>query len=333
MLVFRTDASEKIGFGRLKRSAYLASLLKKKTGIFFCVNNNKVVGRFLEDRHTPYCWLNDLEKFQKTPTEIQSIVFDLAEFSPSDIEFLRWAMANHIRTVQITDLGLCQQPVDYIIDASLEKLFPYDEKEKEHVLNGPEYMLLHHKFRHFNKVQRGYRKQIKNVFVSLGGGVEYRDLRNVIDLLNRRQFNIKTATGFFMKKAGRKSLKRLYPRLKLVGHTESLARSLFEADVAVINSGMTAAEAAAVGTPALYLYHHNEQKYIAQSFAKYGTGLEIAHIEEVSSENLVNALNSLTWEKRIAMGTKGKQLIDGKGASRIVEFCLRRRQPIVEPLR
>ncbi|MDQ1350090.1 MAG: UDP-2,4-diacetamido-2,4,6-trideoxy-beta-L-altropyranose hydrolase [Acidobacteriota bacterium] len=318
MLIFRTDASEKTGFGHLKRSVYLASLLKKKTEILFCVNNNKAVGRFLEERHTPYCWAKELENLQKTPTEIKSVVFDLREFSVQDIEFVRWAKANHIHTVQVTDLGLSQQPVDYIIDASIEKMFPYDEGV--HVLDGPQYTLLHHKYRHFNKVERKYRKHIKNIFVSLGGGVEYRQLRNLVDILDRHRYHIKVAAGFTMKKAGRKSLTRLYPRLRFVGKTDSLARAFFEADAAIITAGTAAAEAAAVGTPALYLHYHGEQKFIAQIFEKHGAGLEIANIDDVSEEKLITVLNSLTWEKRIAMGNKGKQLVDGNGAVRIVEF-------------
>jgi spore coat polysaccharide biosynthesis predicted glycosyltransferase SpsG len=318
MLIFRTDASEKTGFGHLKRSVYLASLLKKKADILFYVNNNKAVGRFMEERHTPYCWAKELEKLQKTPTEIKSVVFDLLEFSVQDIEFLRWAKANHIHTVQVTDLGLSRQPVDFIIDASVEKLFPYNEGDP--VLDGPGYTLLHHKYRHFNKVHRKYRKQIKNIFISLGGGVEYRQLKDLIDILDRHRYHIKTASGFVMKKAGRKSLARLYPRLRSVGKTDSLARAFFEADAAIITAGTAAAEAAAVGTPALYLHYHEEQKFIAQTFEKQGAGLEVANINDVSEEKLIALLNSLTWEKRIEMGNKGKQLVDGNGASRIVAF-------------
>lgn len=318
MLIFRTDASEKTGFGHLKRSVYLASLLRKKTGSLFCVNNNKAVNRFLEERHTPYCWTKELENLQKTPTEIKGVVFDLREFSVQDIEFVRWAKANHIHTIQVTDLGLSRQPVDYIIDASIEKLFPYDEEG--HVLSGPEYTLLHHKYRHFNKVARKYRKHIKNIFISLGGGVEYRQLRNLIDILDRHRYNIKAAVGFTMKKAGRKSLARLYPRPRFVGKTDSLARSFFEADAAIITAGTAAAEAAAVGTPALYLYYHGEQKFIAETFQKHGAGLEIANIDDISEEKLIALLNSLTWEKRITMGNKGKQLVDGSGAARITAF-------------
>ncbi|MCP5102134.1 MAG: hypothetical protein GY950_02080 [bacterium] len=318
MLIFRTDASAETGFGHLKRSVYLASLLKNKIDILFCVNKDKVVLRFLEDRGTPYCLTKDLEKQEKEPGKIKSVVFDLREFSPEDTRFLERAKQKKIKTVQVTDLGLSQQPVDYTIDASIEKLFPY-EKEKQ-LLDGPGYALLHQKFRHFNKVKRKYRKTVKNVFISLGGGVQYRQLKALTDFLNRHRFNIKTAAGFYLKKSARKALKRLYPRLRFVGKTDNLARSFFETDVAVITAGTAAAEAAAVGTPALYLHYHKEQQFIAQSFEKKGTGLEISNIDDLLKGKFLDILSSLTLEKRIDMGNKGKQLVDGNGACRIVEF-------------
>lgn len=318
MLIFRTDASVNKGFGHLKRSAYLASLLKKKIDILFCVNNDKVVSRFLEDRNIPYCFLTELINLEKKP--IKSIIFDIREFSSSDIEFLNWAKGNIIHTVQLTDLGLSQQPVEYTIDASIEQLFPYDKNKQ--VLKGPDYALLHHKFRHFNKVRRKYRKKIKNIFVSLGGTVQYRQVKKIVDLLNRYRYNIKVSPGFYLKKAGRKALKRRNRRIRFVGKTDNLARSLFEADVALITSGMAAAEAAAVGTPALYFYHHNEQKFIADTFEKHGAGSEISNIDDVIKlgENIIEIINSLTVEKRIEMGNKGKKLVDGSGACRIVDF-------------
>jgi spore coat polysaccharide biosynthesis predicted glycosyltransferase SpsG len=323
MLVFRTDASVTTGFGHLKRSTYLASLLKNKTEILFCINNDKVAARFLEDRRTPFCSikeLNDLER--KKPGEIKSIVFDLREFSPADIELLDWAKKQGIRTVQVTDLGMCRQPVDCTIDSSLVQLFPYDTPpaKDKHALLGPAYTILHHKFRHFNKVERKYRQRVKNIFVSLGGAAQYRHLKELIDLLNRHQFNIKTAAGFYLRKAARKTLKRLYPRLRLVGKVESLARPLFEADVAIVTAGVAAAEAAAVGTPALYFHYHAEQLAIAQSFQQQGAGLSISGIDDISNSGLIEVIRSLTLEKRVEMGTRAKQLVDGRGAARIVEL-------------
>ncbi len=319
MLIFRTDASVNTGFGHLKRSAYLASLLKSKTGILFCVNNDKGVLRFLEERNTPFRLAGDLDMAEQNKSgEITGIVFDLREFSPGDIQLLRRAKESNIVTVQVTDLGLSQQPADYTIDASIRQLFPYDDEKQ--VLLGPEYALLHHKYRHFNKVKRKYRKKIKNIFISLGGAVQYRRLKRLVDLLGRHGFNMKTAAGFYLKKSERKSLTQLYPRLRFVGKTESLARPFFEADAAIITAGVAAAEAAAVGTPALYVHYHKEQQFIAETFQKYGAGLEISNIDDVLNGSLIDMLVSLTVEKRIEMGTKAKQLVDGGGASRVVTF-------------
>lgn len=316
MLIFRTDASAKIGFGHIKRSTYLASLLKSKTAYEFCINSDKVAARFLNERGIPYRFLKEINSLKKEP--ITAVVFDLRTFSPSDVNFLNWARENHVVTVQITDLGLSQQPVDYTIDGTGAQLFPYD-KNKE-VLAGPEYMILNHRYRHFNKVKRKYRKRARNIFVSLGGTVGYRRLRRLIELLSRHRLNLKIAPGYYLKNSARKTLRRLYPRLRFVGKTETLARAFFEADIALITSGVAAAEAAVVGTPCLYFHCHDQQKFIAQTYEKLGVGLEISNIDDLIEENILEAIQSLTLEKRIEMGTKAKKLADGNGAVRIVQF-------------
>jgi spore coat polysaccharide biosynthesis predicted glycosyltransferase SpsG len=322
MLIFRTDPSVETGVGHLKRSVYLASLLKKKIDILFCIPKDKVVSRLLEERNIPYCMLKELNVIKQESSKIKSIVFDLRKFSSMDIEWLKQAKERNITTIQITDLGMNQQPVDYTIDASIEQLFPFDEKKQ--VLIGPDYTLLHHKFRHFNKVRRKYRRRVRNIFVSLGGSVQYRQLRKVVDLLSRFRFNVKAAPGFYLKKSGRKILKRLYPGLRFVGKTDNLARAFFEADVAFITTGMAVAEAAAVGTPCLYFHNNEREKGIAKSFENQGVGLDISHIDNLPEGDIIEIIHSLTVEKRIEMGNKGKKLVDGNGARRIVDFFERK---------
>ena len=318
MIIFRTDASVKTGFGHLRRSTYLASLLKNKTGILFCISSkkDKIVTRYLEERRWSYCSLKQLH--QLTDSSIKSVVFDLRYFSAEDIQLIQQAKANNWTTVQVTDLGLSQQEVDYTIDASIEKKFPYSKDKK--VLNGPDYAILNHKFRHFHKVKRKYRKKIKKVFVCLGGAVEYRKLRKIIDLLSRQQLDVKIAPGFYLKKSAQKTLRRIYPGIHFVGKTESLARSFFEADVALISPGVAAYEAAAAGTPALYFYYHDEQKTIANSLENKGVGLEISNIDDLLHVNLTEKMSALTVEKRIDMGDKAKQLVDARGVDRIIDF-------------
>ena len=330
MIIFRTDASVKTGFGHLKRSSYLASFCSSKTAVLFCLGTtkDKTVTRFLEERKWPYCSIKQVNRLEDPA--IKGIVFDLRYFTDEDIQLIHRARARHWTTVQITDLGLSQQEVDFFIDAAVEPMFPYGEDKQ--VLSGPAYAILHTKFRHFHRVKRKYRQQIKKVFVCLGGAVEYRNLRNIVDLLSRYRFNIKIAPGFYLKKSAQKILKRIYPGLGFVGKTESLARPFFEADVALITPGVAAYEAAAVGTPALYFYYHNEQQWIARTLAQKGVGLEISNIDDLEcvkgvkgvSGNMgnmvVNKIKELTLEKRIDMGNKGKQLVDALGVYRLVDF-------------
>ncbi|MCP4154811.1 MAG: hypothetical protein GY757_44225, partial [bacterium] len=139
-------------------------------GIFFCVNSDKAVAKFLQERNIPYCLLKNIKSLKEK--KISCIVFDLREFTPEDFELLEWASREGIATIQVTDLGLSQCRVDYTIDASIDKLFPYEEGKQ--ILNGPAYTLLHQKFRHFNKLKRHHRKCVKYLLVSLGGGVQYR---------------------------------------------------------------------------------------------------------------------------------------------------------------
>jgi spore coat polysaccharide biosynthesis predicted glycosyltransferase SpsG len=321
MIIFRTDASVKTGFGHLKRSSYLASLLRSKTAVLFCLGSlkDKTVTRYLEEKKWSYCSLKQANRLEDPG--VKGIIFDLRYFADDDLRLIERARARQWVTVQITDLGLSQQEVDYTIDASVEPMFPYGEQKQ--VLSGPAYAILHTRFRHFHRVKRKYRRQIRTVFICLGGAVEYRNLRRMIDLLSRQGFHLKIAPGFYLKKSAQKILRRIYPGIRFVGKTESLARSFFEADAALITTGVATFEAAAVGTPALYFYYHDEQRWIARVLENRGVGLEISNIADLGTVTVVDKIKELTLEKRIDMGSKGKQLVDAGGVYRIMDFLER----------
>ena len=186
MIVFRTEASQETGFGHIKRTALLASLLRNKTEILFCIGKDKTAARFLKEKNFSCCRLNQLPE-----KDINTIIFDLRHFSETDIQLLKRARTGNRKTVQITDLGLSQQDVDYTIDCAVDRLFPYPPDR--HLLSGPDYTILHNKFRHFNKLNRKYRKTIGNIFISLGGGIDYKRLRTMVDLLSRHRYKLKIA--------------------------------------------------------------------------------------------------------------------------------------------
>ena len=318
MFIFRIDSSPHTDFWRLNRSCYLASLLKKKTEILFCIDHDKRLINFLRERKFHLCLSENFEKLKKQ--SFRSILFDLKFFTKEDIEFLKWAKKNGAKTIQITDLGLNQQDVDFTIDASIERLSPYD-KEKQTLL-GPDYVILHHKYRHFKKIKREYRKKIKKIFILMGENTEYRELRKIVDLFCRRNYDLKIFSGNCIKKSNQKVLKRIYPSIKFAGETESLARLFFESDITLLYAGEAAYKAACTGTPFVYLYSDKRQGFIANSFEKHGAGLkiEIKKNLNLKNANLIEHLDSLTFEKRVKMGNKGKKFVDAIGVYRIINF-------------
>jgi spore coat polysaccharide biosynthesis predicted glycosyltransferase SpsG len=322
MIVFRTDASQNTGFGRLVRSTYLASLLRSKTDdVLFCVKKDKAVGRFLDERGWTFCWLKEFNRLKNLP--LKGAVFDVSDFTDEDHRLIKRARANpthSLKTVQFIEPGVTRQDVDYVIDASVQPPQPGGEDNPGAVLHGPGYAVLHTRFRHFNQIKRKYRRSVKYVLVCLGGCVSYRLLRKTVDVLSRYRFDVKVAPGMYLKKSSQKILRRIYPDVRFVGDTDNLARAFYEADAAVVTPGNAAYEAAAAGTPALYFFHRKEQKPEAGAFQQKGVGLAIASVDELPKINLSDIIADLSLEKRIEMGEKGKQLVDAKGVYRLLDF-------------
>jgi spore coat polysaccharide biosynthesis predicted glycosyltransferase SpsG len=302
LLVFRTEGSPQVGWHRLERSLYLATLLRPEIDILFCVNKDKPSIEQLQKKKFDFCLTAALPGLKQR--DIGAILFDLGHFAAEDNGLLTWARQNNIKTLQLGQPEGPNQAALFVIDP----------------LADPAYAVLHHKFRHFNRSRRKYRKKIKHVFINLGDTVDYRDLRAVVDRLSRLQLHLKVAPGFSIKKANKKALKRIYPGVGFVGRCESLARAYFEADAAVIAAPYAPYEAAAVGTPALYLCYGGLTEAVADRFADRGAGIKIANPRQALKSGIVETLDRLTLEARTQLGNSAKNLVDARGVYRIIDF-------------
>jgi spore coat polysaccharide biosynthesis predicted glycosyltransferase SpsG len=313
MIVFRADLSPQSGLFRLRRCAWLAALLKKRVPVRIRCREDKKAAKFLAARGIP-------AEVAKEPgamdlAGITALVFDLAEFSAADVRLLENAKKAGVKTLQIVDPGGAGQPADLLLQ-------PFTEAESQDgggrdVLQGPAYALLHHKFRHFHQARRKYRGKIRNLFINLGDLLPYRDLRLVIDTLHRLRLQMKIAPGLSLKKADRRNLMKIYPGIHFCGRSESPARAYFEADLALISPGDEALEAAAVGTPALYMPMAKGQESLADAWTAKEFGVKIPSLADFSVSALRDAMVPLTLERRERMGAAGRALVDGLGVQRL----------------
>ena len=300
MILLRADAGAdgSEGFFRL---LYLAQLLHRRHPVRFLLPAEKAAAKTLKERKFPF--LSPQEEFPWAETT--AVLFDLPTFSSGDLHLLAQTKKLGLPTAQFAETGTTMPGADLTVDfAARPELFP-----------------LHQRFRHFQRLERKYRRRVRRIFLGLGDAVDYRQIKEIVDLLRRARFQIKVAPFPAFKKSHAKALRRLTrgtPGIGFTGKAECLARPLFEADVAVILSGQRTYEAAACGTPALYFAATPGQKKAAEQFAAAGAGIFAGDISELIEGKWLETVRDLSFEKRLEMGRKGKARIDGLGVHRVL---------------
>jgi len=316
MIIFRADISAQTGLQHLRRCAYLAALLKKNNQVLICSRKDKKTAKFLAERNIPTEFIKD--PCAMDLAGITAIVFDLPNFSVPDSALFEKAAKAGVKTVQIIGIEGEFQPADFCV-------LPFPGAAPTAatgtaLLAGAEYALLHHKFRHFNKAKRKYCKNIKIIFINLGDLLPYRELRQIIDTLHRLHFKMKIVPGLNLKKADKRNLLKIYPGIHFCGRSESPARAYFEADLALVPPGEEAWEAAAVGTPALYLSLDPGLAALAETCSGLGIGVKIPPLADWSVQSVRAAIAPLDPGQREKMGVAGKALVDGLGVQRFLKI-------------
>jgi len=313
MIVFRADLAPQTGLRPLRRCAWLAALLKKNNPVRICSREEKKTAKFLASQSIPFTLGKDPDAMDLDG--VKAVVFNLPHFFVAENSLMEKARRTGVKTIQIISAaGAIRQPVDILVQPLIET--ETRTEDGQIVLSGPAYALLHHKFRHFQKARRKYRKNIKNIFISLGDLLAYRDLRRLVDTLHRLRFKMKIAPGLNLKKADKRNLMKIYPGSHFCGRSESPARAYFEADLALVPAGEEILEAAAAGTPAIYFCQDPAQEALAASWAEHQAGLAFGKLEALTLDSFRDAIAPLDLERREAMAAAGKKLVDGLGVQR-----------------
>jgi spore coat polysaccharide biosynthesis predicted glycosyltransferase SpsG len=110
--------------------------------------------------------------------------------------------------------------------------------------------------------------------------------------------------------------------LELVKNPANMAPLLLWADVAISGAGGTVWELACLGLPAIVIALSQDQREIAQGLAQNDVAISLGWHANLSQERIGDVLSSLIGdrERRVAMGERGRKLVDGRGAERVVVF-------------
>jgi len=273
-----------------------------------------------------------------SPGDAQSVKDGAAEFLPAavvldgyhfDAEFQRMVLDLDCKTVVVDDTGhLKKYYADIILNQNLGagvELYP-DIPNGCRLLLGSPYALLRREF-------LGRQQGLKNapdiatrILVTLGGS----DPDNVtmkvleaIDRLGRKNLEVVVVAGganvHFGALASRAERMGCKPKVRQA--VDNMPELMEWAHLAVSAAGSSCWEMAYMGLPNIVISLAENQRGIARSVGEYGCSMNLGWYETVSVESLAAALDDLSAQPgtRAAMSVKGRELIDGKGAARVME--------------
>jgi len=318
MILFWTDPSAPGGWSRLERCVTLGVNALSRNGLALALPRPGRAAGYLSGRRVNfYTQERVLGDF---PEETRLLVLDMAV--PGETA-QRMAAACRNRKVPV---AVINDPGDATEFSADFRLGGWPAAEPAGEPPGMEWAILHPRFRHVHRLNRNYPGKPRRILLHLEDRLEFRSLSDLIDPLWRAGYRLRIGPVAAIRGNLKRALTRKFSGIRWVGAVECMARPFHEADAAVIAPGAAAFEAAAAGTPALYLCGNKGERKAAARLEELGLGFTADSPKEV--------LAGLDEDTLRRCGETARGLVDGRGLFRTLDFLRSRgvlpRKPEVE---
>jgi spore coat polysaccharide biosynthesis predicted glycosyltransferase SpsG len=203
----------------------------------------------------------------------------------------------------------------------------YDVAEWTRGLFGVEYACLAPQFVEHAGATRQASSQETNVLVSMGGADPKDATTTVLNAVFELEKSVNLIVTVGVLNPQRDEITELVKQNgggKVVVDARHMAELMAGADIAVAAAGSTSWELARMGVPTLLTSVADNQLRIAAQLDDAGAAIDLGTIDDLSPDSLTRELNRLIGdhELRTRMSQRGQELVDGKGASRVVAEML-----------
>lgn len=322
-----TEASDTIGTGHLIESLNLVKLARKNGLDVDCWVSRRTPKLILSKIPFSYGVFSDLNEARNI---LKTKKFDCAVFNFRKINngILRSLAGNGLKRLCIDEFGGRRLDCDAIINPIIvDKYHPYPASgEKIKLYVGADYLSISNKFIEVRKKKRIFKGAIREVTVCMGGVDRSGATLNIIEALTQwrkeARKNIILGAGFpFLSeiKEKTKTLKSL--NFRIYYNVKNVVPLFMSSDVVFTAGGNTLYELACLGTPAIVLYEDEHEKENGLAFARRGFGVCLGRGASTKKEIILSALAKFEdpgFRSRLSL--KGKKIVDGKGAQRILNI-------------
>jgi UDP-2,4-diacetamido-2,4,6-trideoxy-beta-L-altropyranose hydrolase len=334
-LLIRADASSAIGSGHAMRCLALAKAWQSAGGIASWLMAESIPA--IEERIAREgCRLSkinaepgsatDAERTVEEARRVETawIVVDGYRFFP---DYIRQLRRGGLRALFLDDDGRFESyPADAVLNQNIAaNPEMYGKKEPStRLLLGSEYVLLRPEFI-AEPQTRAHPTIGSKVLITMGGSdsenVTIRVLRALPFMKTNIEAKVVVGGGYQKIEALRDLVARLPLKIQLEENPGNMAPLMRWADVAVSGAGSTCWELAYLGLPSIVIIQSPDQRSIAQGLAAQEIAVNLGEHANLSTESISDVLDRLLTDldRRRAMSERGRKLIDGRGAMRVVQ--------------
>lgn len=341
-LFIRVDVNSTIATGHLMRCLAIAEASKRMNVECVFILADDEATSILENKGYKYIVLHSKWDDMNSEVEllrdiiikekVDKLLIDTYQVTQ---EYLRY-VTSLTYTIYIDDLNAFIYPVNAIICyANYWKKFNYMENYSRAKMNGEiefipqlylgcRYVPLRSEFKNLPK--KDITEEVSNILIMSGGSDPYDAIWRILDEININKFKcVDVICGKFYHGLNKlKNKYRGYNNIQIHSNVSNLIDYMKKADLAISAGGTTLYELCAVGTPTISFSYVDNQLENVNQFQKEEIMRYIGDYREPQNIKLQEVMElyeevEYRKEKSIVM----QSLVDGNGAVRIVEQCIK----------
>lgn len=353
-VVFRVDASNRMGTGHLVRCLTLAQALRDRGAatLFICrAHPGNLIGmlqrqampviglpasaqipNLYSEDYAAWLGVTQAKDAEQTIEALQGDHADLliVDHYSLDIDWEQRLRPYTEKIMVIDDLANRRHDCDLLLnqnysdegDARYEGLVPKICR----LLLGPHYALLGQEYATYRQALRPRDGRVRRVLVFFGGPDPYNTTGLALEALSAPEYrHLEVDVVIGGTNPHRVALEKqisMRPFTKLYGPRPHLADLMAQADLAIGAGGSTTWERMCFGLPSLVISLSENQRPACTALAKAGLIYYLGEFSEVQAHDLGQALKELieNREQQLACSTQNQLLVDGLGILRVLEL-------------
>ena len=319
---FFTEGGKNIGIGHLTRCLSLCQAFEEQGNkCFFVVKGNETIKNFLTEREIKISdWINDLKNFEREVYDTDIVVIDSYL---AGVENYRIVCESGKKSLFIDDYNRIPYPCGVVLNGGVHaKELNYSENKKCQYLLGTEYIPLRKPF--WDVEEKSIKKHIERILITFGGDDSENMTFKILNILKNENPEVEILviiSSIFKNKEQIFLLAN--DKIKILENldAEGVRNLMLSADIAISAGGQTTYELARVGIPSILIavsdnQLHNCKGWHKVGFAKYAGWFQ----DKKTIENLIYYFRELKdFSIRKKMSKKGRILVDGQGARRVIK--------------